>query len=57
MAGPPCCYDKAIELFNKAQGELIWYRKIVSKKDKKINKLQQEIAALKEKLNDASRGS
>jgi len=50
MAGPPCCYDAVYELYNKAQGEVLWYRKVVSKKDKKINELKKQLTELQEKI-------
>lgn len=43
LAGPPCCYDKLYEMYQEAQSQVTWLRKIQSKKDKKIQALQQEL--------------
>lgn len=46
LAGPPCCYDKVYEMYQQVYGEVLWLRKIQSKKDKKIHELQQELLKL-----------
>lgn len=48
LAGPPCCYDSLYEAYQLLHKENMWYRKVQSKKDKKINSLQQELNNLKE---------
>lgn len=49
LAGPICCYDKAVDLYNKSHSEVLWYRKVQSKKDKKIHELQNKIKELQSK--------
>jgi hypothetical protein len=46
LAGPPCCYAKVYEMYQKTYSEVLWLRKIQSKKDKKIHTLQQELLKL-----------
>lgn len=49
LAGPICCYDKAVDLYKKSRSEVLWYRKVQSKKDKKIHELQNKIKELQSK--------
>jgi sugar-specific transcriptional regulator TrmB len=45
--GPPCCYDSVYDKYKKQFNEIEWYKKVLSKKDKKINELNNEIKRLK----------
>ena len=49
LAGPICCYDKAVDMYNKSRSEFLWYRKVQSKKDKKIHELENKIKELQSK--------
>lgn len=46
LAGPPCCYDKVYEMYQELYSQVQWYKKIQSKKDKKINELKKRIIEL-----------
>lgn len=43
LAGPPCCYNKVYEMYQNIYREVAWLRKVQSKKDKKINLLNDTI--------------
>jgi hypothetical protein len=43
LAGPPCCYDKVYEMYQNLYSEVMWLRKIQSKKDKVINSLKKQL--------------
>jgi hypothetical protein len=47
LAGPICCIDAATDLYDKSIGEVMWYRKLHSIKDKKIFELEYQIKVLK----------
>jgi hypothetical protein len=47
LAGPPCCYDAVYELYQKTYSEMLWLRKVQSKKDKTIDELKRQISELK----------
>ena len=47
LAGPPCCYDAIYELYQKTYSEMLWLRKVQSKKDKTIDELKRQISELK----------
>lgn len=46
LVGPPCCYDRVYEMYQKIYSEVLWLRKIQSKKDKRIHALQEELLKL-----------
>lgn len=41
LAGPPCCYDSVYELWQKADSEVRWLRKIQGKQAKQIAELKK----------------
>jgi hypothetical protein len=49
LLGPPCCYQKLYDMYQAEYSEKMWLRKVQSKNTKKINELQNELKALKEK--------
>jgi hypothetical protein len=49
LAGPPCCYQKVYDLWQKAEKEVQWLRKVQSKKDKRIHALQMDLLNAQEK--------
>lgn len=48
LAGPPCCYQKVYDMYQETYSEVLWLRKVQSKKDKEIAKLKAQIEFIKE---------
>jgi len=46
LVGPPCCYQKLYDMYNAVVKERDWLRKVQSKKDKKISKLNKIIKGM-----------
>jgi len=42
LCGPPCCYDALYEMWQQAESEVRWLRKIQSKQTKRIQELLKE---------------
>lgn len=39
LCGPPCCYDRLYEMWERAEKEVQWLRKVQGKQEKKIQEL------------------
>jgi len=48
LLGPPCCYQKLMDMYQAVVSERDWLRKIQSKKDKRIQALVRELEKLRQ---------